>query len=254
MPATDYNDLPKYKQDKRLEMLGESVGISRSDYSQWDPESTSRGYGKKGDYDDFEKDVIRAINNDYDYRTAMQYSDDAPKAVNNASEALNVYRMLKGAHKDMGNNNNSFSSPNDFGNAAKHIFEQNRSAFADSIGPKKGGGDKQQKPAAPKTPAKTVLSKQAREANAFVDAHNAMTLGNASPLQGMSVSNKAGTYSPEAADFKESFQLKLGGQLNLGGSGSPLTFTEAITGTKPTAAAPLMSKFKENIKGQLEPK
>ena len=75
-----------------------------------------------------------------------------------------------------------------------------------------------------------------------------MTLGNAMPLQGMAVSNKAGTYSPEAADFKESFQLKLGG------SGSPLTFTEAITGTKPTVAAPLMSKFKENIKGQLEPK
>jgi len=253
MPATDYNDLSKYQQDKRLEMLGESVGISRKDYAQWDPSSTSRARGKKGEYEDFEKDVISAINNDYDYRTAMQYSNDAPKAVNNASEALNVYRMLKGAHKDMGLDKDSFGSANDFGNAAQHIFEQNRSAFADSIRPKKRGGNKQPKPAAPKPPAKTVLSKEAAEANAFVDAHNAMTLGNTSPLQGMSVSNKAGT-NPKAAGFKESFQMKLGGQLNLGGSGTPLSFTEAITGTKPTAAAPLMSMFKENIKGQLEPR
>ena len=112
---------------------------------------------------------------------------------------------------------------------------------------------KESAPTATAAPVKTVLSKEAAEANAFVDAHNAMTLGNTSPLQGMSVSNKAGT-NPKAADFKESFQMQLGGQLNLGGTGTPLSFTEAITGTKPTAAAPLMSKFKENIKGQLEPK
>ena len=102
--------------------------------------------------------------------------------------------------------------------------------------------------AAPTKPVKTVLSKEAAEANAFVDAHNSMTLGNIEPLQGMAVSNKAGTSSPEAADFKQNFQLQLGGK------GRPLTFTEAITGTKPTAATSLLDRFSSEIKKQLEPK
>lgn len=246
MPATDYNDLPKYKQDKRLEMLGESVGISRNDYSQWDPESTSRGYGKKGDYDDFEKDVISAINNDYDYRTAMLHSDGAPKAVNKASEALDVYRLMKKAHKDQGHTG-EFSSANDLGNAAHHIAYQHFDTFNKQ--PKQDKKKKEDaKLAAPTEPVKTVLSKEAAEANAFVDAHNSMTLGNVEPLQGMAVSNKAGTSSPEAADFKQNFQLKLGGK------GTPLTFTEAITGTKPTAATSLLDRFSSEIKKQLEPK
>ena len=102
--------------------------------------------------------------------------------------------------------------------------------------------------AAATEPVKTVLSKEAAEANAFVDAHNSMTLGNVEPLQGMAVSNKAGTSSPEAADFKQNFQLQLGGK------DTPLTFTEAITGTKPTAATSLLDRFSSEIKKQLEPK
>ena len=102
--------------------------------------------------------------------------------------------------------------------------------------------------AAPTEPVKTVLSKEAAEANAFVDAHNSMTLGNVEPLQGMAVSNKAGTSSPEASDFKQNFQLQLGGK------GRPLTFTEAITGTKPTAATSLLDRFSSEIKKQLEPR
>ena len=102
--------------------------------------------------------------------------------------------------------------------------------------------------AAPAEPVKTVLSKEAAEANAFVDAHNSMTLGNVEPLQGMAVSNKAGTSSPEAADFKQNFQLQLGGK------GTPLTFTEATTGTKPTSATSLLDRFSSEIKKQLEPK
>ena len=136
MPAKNYNDLSMFKQGKRLEMLGESVGISRKDYSQYDPESTSRGYGKKGDYDDFEKDVISAINNDYDYRTAMQYSNDAPKAVNNASEALDVYRLMKKAHKDQGHTG-EFSSANDLGSASNYIAKQHFDSFNEQDAEKK---------------------------------------------------------------------------------------------------------------------
>ena len=102
--------------------------------------------------------------------------------------------------------------------------------------------------AAPTEPVETVLSQPAAEANAFVDAHNATTLGNKSPLSGIAASNQAGVSSPEAGSFKNRFQLNLG----KGGS-NPLTFTEGITGTKPTASTGFMDKYKAAIKKNLEP-
>lgn len=102
--------------------------------------------------------------------------------------------------------------------------------------------------AAPTEPVETVLSKPAAEANAFVEAHNATTLGNKSPLSGIAASNQAGVSSPEAGSFKNRFQLNLG----KGGS-NPLTFTEGITGTKPTVSTGFMDKYKAAIKKNLEP-
>ena len=126
MPAKDYDDLNRMQQQDRLEMLGKSVGVSRKNHrpASWIGESVAYR-GRPSDHErmsneSFERDVIRAINNDYDYRTAMQYTEGAPKAVNTASEALDVYRTLKRAHKDAGNTGN-FSSANDFGNAAQNI-------------------------------------------------------------------------------------------------------------------------------------
>ena len=104
--------------------------------------------------------------------------------------------------------------------------------------------------AAPAEPQKTVLSREAAEANAFVDSHNSMTLGsNSSPLQGMAVSNQAGVSSKQAGEFKQNFQLKLRGS-----GDSPLTFTEASTGTKPTVQPGFMDSYKDNIKSFLEPR
>lgn len=101
--------------------------------------------------------------------------------------------------------------------------------------------------AAPTEPVETVLSKPAAEANAFVEAHNATTLGNKSPLSGIAASNQAGVSSPEAGSFKNRFQL------NLGKGSNPLTFTEGITGTKPTVSTGFMDKYKADIKKNLEP-
>lgn len=102
--------------------------------------------------------------------------------------------------------------------------------------------------AAPTEPVNTVLSKEAREANAFVAAHNEMTIGNSNPLAGIAVSNQAGVSSPEAGAFKNQFQLKLGGD-----GDTPLTFTEGSTGTKPTVATGFIDKYKDAIKQNLEP-
>tara|TARA_B100001248_G_scaffold258202_1_gene241955 strand:- start:86 stop:736 length:651 start_codon:yes stop_codon:yes gene_type:complete len=102
--------------------------------------------------------------------------------------------------------------------------------------------------AAPTEPVKTVLSKPAAEANAFVEAHNAMTMGNKIPLAGIAASNQAGVSSPEAGSFKNNFQLNLGS-----GGNTPLTFTEGITGTKPTIASGFMATYKDAIKKNLEP-
>lgn len=104
--------------------------------------------------------------------------------------------------------------------------------------------------AAPSTPQKSVLSKPAAEANAFVDSYNSMVMGdNPSPLQGMAVSNQAGISSQQAGDFKQNFQLKLGRS-----GDAPLTFTEASTGTKPTAQTGFMDAYKDKIKSNLEPR
>ena len=103
--------------------------------------------------------------------------------------------------------------------------------------------------AAPTEPVETVLSKPAADANAFVEAHNATTLGNKSPLSGIAASNQAGVSSPEAGSFKNRFQLNLG----KGGS-NPLTFTEGITGTKPTVSTGFIDRYKDAIKKNLEPR
>lgn len=103
--------------------------------------------------------------------------------------------------------------------------------------------------AAPTTPAKTVLSKEAAEANAFVEAHNSMTIGNSNPLAGIAASNQAGVSSPAAGEFKNQFQLNLG----KGSGNTPLTFTEGTTGTKPTVAPGFMDRYKDAIKKNLEP-
>lgn len=102
--------------------------------------------------------------------------------------------------------------------------------------------------AAPSEPVQTVLSKPAAEANAFVEAHNSMTMGNKSPLTGIAASNQAGVSSPAAGEFKNRFQLNLGS-----GGNTPLTFTEGITGTKPTVASGFMDRYKDAIKKNLEP-
>lgn len=108
--------------------------------------------------------------------------------------------------------------------------------------------NKDVKLAAPSEPVNTVLSKPAAEANAFVEAHNEMTMGNETPLAGIAASNEAGVSSPEAGEFKKRFQLKLGS-----GKDNSLTFTEGMTGTKPDTSSGFMGRYKDSIKKNLEP-
>jgi hypothetical protein len=123
-----------------------------------------------------------------------------------------------------------------------------RTAAVEPTKPDKPKKDKDAKLGAPTEPVKTVLSKPAAEANAFVEAHNAMTMGNENPLAGIAASNQAGVSSPEAGAFKQNFQLNLGSS-----DSTPLTFTEAVTGTEPSIAGGFMGKYKDAIKRNLEP-
>ena len=136
-------------------------------------------------------------------------------------------------------------------NAIINLIQEPPTAAASK--PKKDKNKKKNqdtKLAAPTEPVQTVLSKPAAEANAFVEAHNSMTMGNQSPLAGIAASNQAGVSSPAAGDFKNRFksQLKLGS-----GSDTPLTFTEGITGTKPTVSTGFIDRYKDAIKKNLEP-
>lgn len=127
-------------------------------------------------------------------------------------------------------------------------LERPRTAAVEPTKPDKPKKDKDAKLGAPTEPVKTVLSKPAAEANAFVEAHNAMTMGNQNPLAGIAASNQAGVSSPEAGAFKQNFQLNLGSS-----DSTPLTFTEAVTGTKPSIAGGFMANYKDAIKKNLEP-
>lgn len=254
MSAKDYDQLNSNQQIDRLEKMAKTLGVDVKNFRQSSIKADQRVYknyspGEWSYQKRLESGIQDAMNKNYSYRTAMQYTDGSPVHIDKPQEALDTYRLLKSAHQDRGKDGDSFGSQPDAAAAAQHIFEQSRQDLTNGLSPKKDKKKKQDtKLAAPTEPVKTVLSKPAAEANAFVDAHNAMTLGNSSPLQGMAVSDKAGTSSPKAAAFKENFQL------NLGGASTPLTFTEAITGTKPTIAAPFMDKYKDNVKSQLEPR
>ena len=128
---------------------------------------------------------------------------------------------------------------------------QNPSFAAATEQPKKAKEKKNKndtKLGAASAPVDSVLSKPAAEANAFVEAHNQMTIGNTEPLTGIAASNQAGVSNPAAGEFKRNFQLNLGK-----GKDKTLTFTEGVTGTKPTVSTGFMATYKDAIKKNLEP-
>ena len=254
MSAKDYDQLDANQQIDRLEKMAKTLGVDVKNFQQSSSKADQRVYnnystGGWSYQKRLESGIQDAMNKNYSYRTAMQYTDGSPVHINKPQEALDTYRLLKSAHKDRGKDGDSFGSQSDAAAAAQHIFEQSRQDLTDSLSPKKDKKKKEDaKLAAPTEPVKTVLSKPAAEANAFVEAHNATTMGNKTPLAGIAASNQAGVSSAEAGEFKNKFQLNLGN-----GGYTPLSFTEAITGTRPTVASGFMSMFKDGIKKNLEP-
>lgn len=251
MAYRDYDELDKEERIDRFEKIADTLGISvskkdfkpvRSDSalgSNYNIGKDRRPYAER-----LESAVQRGINSDFSYRTAMQYTPGIPVHVNEPQEALDAYRVMRKAHKSRGKNFDEEMSQADVASAAQHIFE-NYSAPK----PKNKKTNKKQD-AKLAAPTETVLSRPAAAANAFVEAHNAMTIGNTNPLSGIAASNEAGVSSPEANEFKKRFQS----QLMLGsGDDTPLTFTEGMTGTKPSASDGFMDRYKEAIKKNLQP-
>ena len=133
MGKKSWEDLDYFQKQNKLDKMGELVGISRSDYRNSEGES-GRYYGSKGSYDDYEKDILSAMNNNFDVRTSMMYSDDdeGPTAINKSSEAFDVYKSMKKSHKDAGNTGN-FSSANDLANVSKSAHSSYMDKFREGI-------------------------------------------------------------------------------------------------------------------------
>jgi hypothetical protein len=136
--AKDWEDLDYHQKDKKLYQYADQYGIDPGDYARGERESGA--YGTKGDWDDFENDVLRAASNDYDTRNSI----DAGKAAGNSNfdnigdgisdlgELFDVNKALKKTHKDMGNTGN-FSSSNDFGNVSNFLNQSAATAAKDEV-------------------------------------------------------------------------------------------------------------------------
>ena len=256
--AKKYKNLSEKAQINRLEKIAGTLGVrAEKDHPPWHPQSDymqskrpdnlgpadyNVGKDTRSYKDRLESVVQRGMNDDYSYRTAMQYTPGLPVHVNKPQEALDAYRVMRQAHKARGKNFDEDLSQADVASAAQHIFENYSAPNS-----KKKNKKQDSKLAAP---TETILSRPAAEANAFVEAHNAMTIGNTTPLSGIAASNEAGVSSPEAGEFKKGFQS----QLMLGnGADTSLTFTEGVTSTKPTVATEFIDKYKDAIKKNLQP-
>ena len=132
MGKKNWDDLDYYQKENKLKKMGDLVGIDRSDYRRSEGES-GRYYGTKGSYDDYEKDVLAAMNNNFDIRTAMMHTEgDGPNAINKSSEGYDVYKAMKKSHKDAGNTGN-FSSANDLAGVSARAYAESRERFKNKI-------------------------------------------------------------------------------------------------------------------------
>ena len=132
MGKKTWDELDNYKQEKKLQEMGNLVGIDRGDYRRYESES-GRYPNTKGSYEDYERDVLSAMNNNYDIRTAMMHTEgDGPNAINKASEGYDVYKSMKQAHKDAGNSG-SFSSANDLAGVSTKAYAESRDRFKSKI-------------------------------------------------------------------------------------------------------------------------
>ena len=136
--AKDWEDLDYHQKDKKLYEYADQYGIDPGDYSRNARESGA--YGKKGDWDDFENDVLAAAANDYDTRNSIDAGkaagnsnfDDIGDGISDLSELFDVNKALKNTHKDMGNTG-KFSSSNDFGNVSNYLNQSAATAARDEV-------------------------------------------------------------------------------------------------------------------------
>ena len=121
--AKDFEDFDFFKKERKLTEIGKSFGLNRSDYGSMG--RVAEGYDGP-EYEDFNKDLVAAMNNDYDVRTAMTNSgnSDLPTSISNINEAYEVHKFLKKAHKNELNNTGKFSSDNDYANVAQHYIDK----------------------------------------------------------------------------------------------------------------------------------
>ena len=136
--AKSWEDLDYHQKQKKLYQYAEQYGIDPGDYSRNERESGA--YGTKGDWDDFQNDVLRAASNDYDTRNSIDAGraagnenfDGIGDGISNLSELFDVNKALKNTHKDMGNTGN-FSSSNDFGNVSSYLNRAATTAAKDEV-------------------------------------------------------------------------------------------------------------------------
>ena len=144
--AKDWEDLDYHQKDKKLYEYADQYGIDPGDYTRGERESGVNG--NKGDWDDFENDVLAAAANDYDTRRSIEAGKAADNkrfagigdGINQLSELYDVNKALKGTHKDMGNTG-KFSSTNDYGNVTSYLVEDQMEKFGSKFASSKAVDD-----------------------------------------------------------------------------------------------------------------
>lgn len=216
---------PDYR--RLLGNLSEKVGVEAGSY---DYLGGRRHYGQdpKPDRHQYEKDIISAANNNYSFRTAMQYAnkEKIPKSLDSIEDVWKVKQYLRKTHAKDGGTDFGDDENNDvnLANAAQSIFEKNRDKFKSSI-LSDSGKNKSKKPKIPSymDPSKPIqLSNSAAKDEATVSAWDQrFDSGFAQPS---TISSEVNNNQPSQAafDLKNDYSLNL--RSGMGTRGQTFTF------------------------------
>ena len=130
--AKDWDDMDYLQRRNKTRQMGEMLGVSYRDYRHHDGETRDKGYIGGGGYNnsrDYDDDIKKALENDYDVREYLRYTGrDLPQT---DEERYNLYRDMKKDHKQ--NRGGAFNSRNDLAGVSERAYKESRELFKSKI-------------------------------------------------------------------------------------------------------------------------
>ena len=115
--------------NKDIYAMAADLGINSGDYQEEDT-------GSQGHFDSkgFEKAVMNAAANDYDYRRATEAAilagqEDVPNSFQSVDDTRDIYNWMKDQHDGGG----KFSSAQDYANITNRLVKEDRATITDRI-------------------------------------------------------------------------------------------------------------------------